>query len=233
MSLMDHLNELRSRLIKSIVAILLTFLILLPFSNFFYEVLSLPLRSLLPNQSTMIATEVTTTFLAPFKLIFYLSIFISFPFLLFQLWKFISPGLHNRERKLAIPLFLSSNILFYLGVLIAYKFVLPVILDFFIGFSPKSVLPMTDINSYLSFCLQLFLVFGCVFEIPVLVIILILMNIISVEYLKQKRKHIIVGCFFISMFITPPDILSMAVLAIIMWVLFEIGLYISIIFKKI
>src|SRR5690606_13789539 len=134
MSLMDHLNELRSRLIKSIVAILLTFLILLPFSNFFYEVLSLPLRSLLPNQSTMIATEVTTTFLAPFKLIFYLSIFISFPFLLFQLWKFISPGLHNRERKLAIPLFLSSNILFYLGVLIAYKFVLPVILDFFIGF---------------------------------------------------------------------------------------------------
>jgi len=181
----------------------------------------------------MIATEVTTTFLAPFKLIFYLSIFISFPFLLFQLWKFISPGLHNRERKLAIPLFLSSNILFYLGVLIAYKFVLPVILDFFIGFSPKSVLPMTDINSYLSFCLQLFLVFGCVFEIPVLVIILILMNIISVEYLKQKRKHIIVGCFFISMFITPPDILSMAVLAIIMWVLFEIGLYISIIFKKI
>lgn len=225
MNLIDHLNEFRSRLIKSMILFFIVFLSLMPFSRFFYEILSAPLRSLLPAQSTMIATEITTIFLAPFKLVFYFSIFISIPFILFQIWRFISPGLKDKEIKLAIPLFIGSNILFYMGVFISYKFILPIILNFFIGFSPQSVIPMTDINSYLSFCLQLFLVFGLAFEIPIIVIFLILLKIISVDYLKSKRRHIIVGFFFISMFITPPDIFSMSALALMMYILFEIGLY--------
>jgi sec-independent protein translocase protein TatC len=149
---------------------------------------------------------------------------IAMPFILHQIWQFIAPALYKQEKRIAIPLLASSILLFYIGVAFAYFITLPAILTFFIHAAPDSVAPMTDINSYLSFCLKIFLMFGVTFEVPVAVLLLILAGIVSVDSLTSKRRYIIVGCFFVSMFITPPDALSMTMLAVPMWLLFEIGL---------
>jgi sec-independent protein translocase protein TatC len=225
MPFMQHLTVLRQYLFKIVGVTLFLFFCLLPFRNQTYQWLSEPLRQQLPTASTMIATDVTATFMAPFKLNLFVSFMLVMPYIIYQIWSFIKPALYAKERHLAIPLLLSSIILFYLGVAFAYFITLPAILHFFISVSPETVAPMTDINSYLSFCLKLFLVFGFTFEIPIITLLLILIGVVSTQSLAEKRRFIIVGCFFIAMFITPPDALSMIMLAIPMWLLFELGLF--------
>lgn len=224
MPLTSHLIELRQRLVRVLGLVLVLFLALLPFANRSYEWLSKPLRAQLPEHATMIATDVTATFMAPFKLNVFVAIMIAMPYILHQIWQFVAPALYNKEKRIAIPMLLSSILLFYVGVAFAYFITLPAILTFFLHAAPESVAPMTDINSYLAFCLKLFLVFGVTFEVPVAVLLLILAGIVNVDTLVSKRRYIIVGCFFIAMFITPPDALSMTMLAIPMWLLFELGL---------
>lgn len=225
MPFMQHLTVLRQYLFKIVGVTLFLFFCLLPFRNQTYQWLSEPLRQQLPTASTMIATDVTATFMAPFKLNLFVSLMLVMPYIIYQIWSFIKPALYAKERHLAIPLLLSSIVLFYLGVAFAYFITLPAILHFFISVSPETVAPMTDINSYLSFCLKLFLVFGFTFEIPIITLLLILIGVVSTQSLAEKRRFIIVGCFFIAMFITPPDALSMIMLAIPMWLLFELGLF--------
>jgi len=224
MPITQHLVVLRKHLFKVVVILIGLFFCLLPFANQTYQRLSEPLRAQLPASSTMIATDVTATFMAPFKLNFFVALMIAMPFILYQLWSFIKPALYVREKSLALPLLVGSIVLFYTGISFAYFVALPSILHFFISVSPETVAPMTDINSYLSFCLKLFLVFGFTFEIPIITLVLILIGAVSTQTLVEKRRFIIVGCFFVAMFVTPPDALSMIMLAVPMWLLFELGL---------
>jgi sec-independent protein translocase protein TatC len=225
MPLVAHLIELRTRLMHMIGATLLVFFVLVAFRNDLYTLLAAPLRQLLPVGSSMVATDITSSFLAPFKLTFFVSFFIAIPYVLYQVWSFIAPALYKHEKKLAIPLLVSSVILFYIGISFAYFVTLGPVLKFFVSVAPENVDFMTDINAYLDFCIKFFLVFGFTFEIPVVVLILIMAGIISTESLVEKRRYIIVICFAISMFVTPPDALSMTVLAVLMWMLFEVGLF--------
>lgn len=225
MPITKHLVILRKHLFRIVGIILLLFFCLLPFANQTYQILSEPLRAQLPVQSTMIATDVTATFMAPFKLNFVVALMLAMPIILYQIWAFVKPALYEKEKGLALPLLIGSIGLFYLGIAFAYFIALPSILHFFLSVSPETVAPMTDINSYLSFCLKLFLVFGLTFEIPIITLILILIGVVSTQTLVEKRRFIIVGCFFVAMFVTPPDALSMIMLAIPMWLLFELGLF--------
>lgn len=227
MSFTEHLVILRQHLFKTVALLLILFFCLLPFANHTYQILSEPLRAQLPANSSMIATDVTATFMAPFKLNFYIAIMLAMPFIIYQIWSFIKPGLYEKEKLLTFPLLVGSIVLFYLGIAFAYFLVLPSIVHFFISVSPETVAPMTDINSYLTFCLKLFLVFGLTFEIPIITLLLILIGVVSTQSLIEKRRFIIVGCFFIAMFVTPPDAISMIMLAIPMWLLFEIGLLVG------
>lgn len=232
MPITKHLVILRKHLFKIVAILLLLFFCLLPFANQTYSTLSAPLRAQLPAQSTMIATDVTATFMAPFKLNFFVAIMLAMPFIIYQLWAYIRPALYEKEKSLAIPLLLGSITLFYAGISFAYFIALPSILHFFISVSPDTVAPMTDINSYLTFCLKLFLVFGLTFEIPIITLVLILIGIVDTKTLAEKRRFIIVGCFFVAMFATPPDALSMIMLAIPMWMLFELGLLMGKLIEK-
>ncbi|AXI01580.1 twin-arginine translocase subunit TatC [Aquirhabdus parva] len=224
MPITAHLIELRKHLIRIFSCVGLIFFSLAYFARDLYEMLSVPLRAQLPHNATMIATDITSTFMAPFKLTFFVAIMIGMPYILHQIWQFIAPALYKHERKIAIPMLTSSILLFYVGVAFAYFITLPSILTFFIHIAPHSVVPMTDINLYLNFCLKLFLVFGLTFEIPIATLLLVLAGIVTVDSLVAKRRYIIVGCFAIAMFVTPPDAISMAMLAIPMWLLFELGL---------
>lgn len=224
MPIHQHLILFRKVLIKIVAVVLGLFLSLLPFANHTYQWLSEPLRQQLPANSSMIATDVTATFLAPFKLNLCVALMISMPFILYQIWSYIKPALHQHEKNMTWPLLASSISLFYFGIAFAYFVVLPSILHFFMSVAPESVAPMTDINSYLTFCLKLFFVFGLTFEIPIITILLILSGLVTTQALINKRRFVIVGCFFVAMFATPPDALSMIMLAIPMWMLFEIGL---------
>lgn len=232
MSLTEHLVILRKHLFKIVAVLLALFFCLLPFANRTYQILSEPLRAQLPVSSSMIATDVTATFMAPFKLNFFIAIMLATPFIIYQLWSYVKPALYQKEKVLAFPLLLGSIGLFYSGIAFAYFVVLPSILHFFISVSPETVAPMTDINSYLTFCLKLFLVFGVTFEIPIITLLLILIGVVSTQSLVEKRRFIVVGCFFVAMFVTPPDALSMIMLAIPMWLLFEIGLFFGKLLEK-
>ena len=232
MPVMQHLVVLRRYLFKIVGVILFLFFCLLPFRNSTYQLLSDPLRQQLPATSTMIATDVTATFMAPFKLNLFVALMLAMPFIIYQLWSFVRPALYEKERFLAVPLLFGSILLFYLGIAFAYFITLPSILHFFISVSPETVAPMTDINSYLSFCLKLFLVFGLTFEIPIITLILILIGAVSTQSLVEKRRFIVVGCFFIAMFVTPPDAISMIMLAVPMWMLFELGLLLGKLLEK-
>ncbi|WP_201597320.1 twin-arginine translocase subunit TatC [Psychrobacter fulvigenes] len=227
MPITEHLIELRSRLIKICVAVLLIFLLLAGFSRDLYDFLSDPLVAQLPANSTMIATDITSNFMAPIRLTIFVAAFLAMPYILYQIWSFVAPGLYKKEKKVAIPVLLSSIVLFYTGVAFAYFVVLKGVLKFFIMFAPQNVLPMTDIDSYLSFSLKLFMVFGLTFEIPVVTLLLILARIVSIESLEDKRRYIIVGCFAIAAVATPPDGVSMLMLAFPMWLLFELGLFLA------
>lgn len=224
MPLVAHLVELRTRLMRVLGVLIVGFFALVYFRNDLYAAVSAPLRKLLPAGSTMIATDVTAPFMAPFKLTFFVTLFLVVPYILHQIWGFISPALYRHERRIAVPLLVSSVLLFYTGVAFAYFITLPAILGFFTKVGPEGVAMMTDINLYLDFVLKLFMVFGVTFEIPVAVFLLIWSGIVSSDTLIDKRRYVIVFCFFIAMFLTPPDALSMAMLAVPMWLLFEAGL---------
>lgn len=224
MPITKHLVVLRKHLFKIVGLLIGLFFCLLPFANRTYQMLSEPLRAQLPATSTMIATDVTATFMAPFKLNFFIALMLAMPYIIYQLWAYVKPALYAKEKALALPMLIGSIGLFYLGISFAYYIALPSILHFFISVSPETVAPMTDINSYLAFCLKLFLVFGITFEIPIITLLLILIGVVTTQQLVEKRRFIVVGCFFVAMFVTPPDALSMIMLAVPMWMLFELGL---------
>ena len=227
MPITEHLIELRAHLIKICIAVLVIFLALVGFSRELYDFLSNPLVAQLPANSTMIATDITSNFMAPIRLTIFVAAFFAMPYILYQIWSFVAPGLYKQEKKIAIPVLLSSITLFYAGVAFAYFVVLKGVLKFFIMFAPQNVLPMTDIDSYLSFALKLFMVFGLTVEIPVVTFLLILVGIVSIESLEDKRRYIIVGCFAVAAIVTPPDGVSMLMLAFPMWLLFEMGLFLA------
>lgn len=227
MPLMAHFTELRTRFIRIFVAVIIVFLALVGFSRELYDLISNPLVALLPREANLIATDVASGFLVPIKLTFFVALFITVPFIMAQIWGFVSPALYKHEKRAALPLLLSAIILFYVGVAFAYFVVLVPALKFFVMFAPDNVLPMTDIQSYLDFVIKLFAVFGVMFEIPVATLLLILMRIVSPQSLTDKRRYIIVGCFFVAAIITPPDGASMLMLAIPMCLLFEAGLFMA------
>jgi sec-independent protein translocase protein TatC len=230
--LVEHLIELRTRLLHSIVAVLIIFLPLFYFANELYAYISKPLRAYLPEGTSMIATEVASPFLTPFKLTLVLSIFIAIPYILHQLWSFIAPGLYTNEKKLAIPLLVSSVILFYAGICFAFFVVFPLIFGFFTSAAPEGVTVMTDINRYLDFVLKLFFAFGIAFEIPIATVLLVSTGASTVKSLRSKRPYVIVGCFVVGMLLTPPDVISQLLLAVPMWILFELGIIFSTFIKK-
>lgn len=232
MPLISHLIELRTRLMRVLGVLIAGFFVLVYFRNDLYAAVSAPLRELLPPGSTMIATDVTAPFMAPFKLTFFVALFAGMPYILHQTWGFISPALYKHEKRIAVPLLFSSVVLFYTGMAFAYFITLPAILGFFTKVGPEGVAMMTDINLYLDFVLKLFLVFGFTFEIPVGVFLVIWSGIVSSDSLIDKRRYVIVACFFVAMFLTPPDALSMAMLAIPMWLLFEAGLFFGRVMEK-
>jgi len=231
-SFFGHLRELRSRILKSLVVILLCFLGLVYFSNDIYLTLSEPLLSFLPENSSMIATEVASPFLAPLKLTFFTSLLLSMPFLLNQVWKFIAPGMYENEKSLSFFLMLSSLMLFYIGILFTYFLVLPLVFGFFTGAAPDGILIMTDISRYLDFVLSLMFAFAVAFEIPVLIFLLIWSGISSSDSLRSKRPYVIIGCFTVGMLVTPPDVISQSLLAIPAWILFELGIVTANLFVK-
>jgi sec-independent protein translocase protein TatC len=222
--LIAHLIELRDRLIRILVVILIFFIGFIAFANDLYAYLAEPLQSLLPEGASMIATQVASPFLAPFKLALYLSVYCGAPMILYQLWGFIAPGLYANEKKIAGPLLISSIFLFYAGMAFAYFAVFPLVFGFFTTVGPTGVTVMTDIDAYLSFVLKLFLAFGLAFEIPVATMLLIKAGIASPESLKEKRPYVFIGCFVVGMLVTPPDMISQTLLAVPMWLLFEAGL---------
>lgn len=224
MPLVAHLIELRNRLLRSFLAVLVVFLPLYPFANTLYAWLSEPLRVYLPEGSSMIATDVAAPFFAPLKLTLVLSVFIAIPYLLYQVWSFIAPGLYRREKKLAIPLLASSVLLFYLGAVFAYFVVFPIVFGFFTSVGPAEVTMMTDMSSYLDFVLKMLFAFGVAFEIPIATVLLVMTGSTTVASLRSKRPYVVVGCFIIGMLLTPPDIISQTLLALPMWLLFEVGI---------
>lgn len=223
--LVQHLIELRTRLLHIILFVLVTFGCLFYFANDIYYLISAPLQKLLPENSSMIATDVISPFLTPLKLTFFSAILLAIPFILYQVWAFIAPGLYKHEKRLAVPLLISSILLFYLGMAFAYFVVFPLIFSFITGIGLTGVATMTDITKYLDFVLQIFFAFGFAFEIPIATVLMIHAGIISPDGLAEKRPYIIVGCFIVGMLLTPPDVFSQILLAVPMWMLFEVGIF--------
>jgi len=222
--LMAHLLELRNRLLRVFLVVLVVFAVLFPFSESLYLYISEPLRDFLPSTSTMIATEITSPFLTPFKLALVSAMFLSMPYILYQLWAFVAPALYKQEKKIALPLFCASVILFYTGMAFAYYLVFPLVFLFFTSVAPEGISVMPDIRAYLDFVLKLFMAFGLSFQIPIAVVILSWLGTVNPDKLATKRPYVFVLCFVVGMLLTPPDIISQALLAIPMWLLFEVGI---------
>ena len=229
--LVAHLIELRSRLLYALLSIMVTFLPLFYFANEIYIYISEPLRNFLPEGTNMIATEVASPFLTPFKLTLVLSIFIAMPYILHQIWSFIAPGLYINEKKVAAPLLISSIILFYTGIAFAFYIVFPLVFSFFTSVAPEGVTVMTDINKYLDFVLKLFFAFGFAFEIPIATVLLIWTGATTPQSMAKKRPYVILACFIAGMLLTPPDVISQILLAVPMWLLFEAGIIFSKVFS--
>jgi len=221
---MAHLIEFRDRVLRIFISILVIFAGLFSFSQDLYLYVSEPIREFLPESSTMIATEVASPFLTPFKLTLVLSMFAAMPYILYQIWAFVAPGLYQREKKIVLPLFFSSVFLFNGGMAFAYYVVFPLVFMFFTSIAPEGISVMPDIRSYLDFVLKLFFAFGLSFEIPIAVVILSWMGVVEPDNLAKKRPYVFVLCFVLGMLLTPPDIISQTLLAIPMWLLFEIGI---------
>lgn len=232
LTIIGHLVELRNRILRCVVALLVVFLALVYFANDIYAFVSAPLVSVLPESTSMIAIDPTAPFFAPFKLTFYVSLFICAPYVLYQLWAFIAPGLYRSEKEVAIPLFISSVLLFYAGIAFAYYVLFGLVFSFFVSVAPEGIAVAPDISSYLSFVMKIFFAFGFAFEIPVAVFLLIWAGILEPESLQNKRPYVIVGCFLVGMLLTPPDPFTQSMLAIPMWMLFELGLYFGKVFLR-
>ena len=231
-TLMSHLLELRDRLMKGMLALLVVFIPCAVFANDLYSFIAQPLLDKLPKGATLIATGVVTPFMTPFKLAFYVSIFLAMPVLLYQIWAFVAPGLYKREKRFAVPLLVSSVVLFYSGVIFAYFVVFPVMFSYLVGTAPTGVAYMPDIAEYLDFILTLFFAFGVAFEVPVAVVLLVLTGLVKVESLGKNRGYVIIGIFVVAAFLTPPDAVSQTIMAIPMWLLYEGGLVMARIMQR-
>jgi len=231
-SLVSHLVELRDRLIKIVIGIVVVLVALFPFANDIYSFLAEPLLKHLPESSTMVAIDVASPFLTPFKLVMLLAVVLTIPWILYQLWAFIAPGLYKHEKRFVMPLLVSSSILFYLGMVFAYFVVFPLVFGFFTKVTPDGVAVMTDISRYLDFVTKMFIAFGAAFEVPVLTFVLVMTGVTTVEALSSARSYVIVAAFVIGMLLTPPDVISQVLLAIPVWLLFELGLVMSKIVNK-
>ncbi|MDP9499887.1 twin-arginine translocase subunit TatC [Bisgaard Taxon 45] len=221
--LISHLMELRDRLLRAIIFVAVVFCALVYFANDIYHFVASPLIDVLPSGASMIATNIATPFFTPIKLTAVVAVFLSVPYLLYQVWAFVAPALYQHEKRLIYPLLFSSTVLFYLGVAFAYYVVFPLVFGFLTKTAPAGVAIATDISSYLDFVLTIFLAFGVCFEVPVAIILLCWTGVTTPEDLKGKRPYIIVAAFIIGMLLTPPDIFSQTLLAIPMWLLFEVG----------
>ena len=222
--LIEHLLELRSRLLRIVLGVLLCLIPLLPFAQQIFATLAAPLLSVMPEGTSLIATEVASPFLTPFKLCLLLAIVLSMPWTLWQIWAFVAPGLYAHERRFALPLLASSTLLFYTGMAFAYFVVFPLVFGFFVAVAPEGVAVMTDIGRYLDFVITLFLAFGAAFEVPVALVLIVRTGITTPGALREKRPYVIVGAFTVGMLLTPPDILSQTLLALPVYLLYEIGI---------
>lgn len=231
-SLFDHLLELRNRLLRSILGVLIVFCCLVYFAQDIYQYVAQPLLATMPEGSQMIATDVASPFFAPFKLTLVLSLFIAMPFVLYQVWSFVAPGLYSNEKRMIAPLMLGSTFLFYSGIAFAYFLVFPVVFGFFTSVAPEGVVIATDISSYLDFILKLFFAFGAAFEIPIAIILMCWTGMTTPDSLREKRPYVVVGAFVIGMLLTPPDIISQTMLAVPMLILFEVGIIIASFYHK-
>jgi sec-independent protein translocase protein TatC len=223
-TLISHLLELRTRLIRALVVVLAVFLPCAFFKNEIFTVVAKPLLDKLPKGGTLIATGVISPFMTPFKLAFFVAVFLAMPYILFQVWSFVAPGLYRREKRFAIPLMMSSVGLFYAGVAFAYFAVFPVMFAFFARTTPQGVAQMTDITNYMDFVLAMFLAFGAAFEVPVAVVLLVLSGLVSLEKLRASRGYVLIGVFVVAAVLTPPDAISQCIMAIPMYLLYEGGL---------
>ena len=226
-SLLSHLYELRTRLLWITGCVVVLILCLFPFANKLYAWLAVPLLAHLPQDSSMVAIDVASPFLAPFKLVLLLSIVLAVPVILYHVWAFIAPGLYSNEKRLAFPILVSSSILFYVGMAFAYFIVFPLMFGFFTSVAPQGVAVMTDISRYLDFVLKIFLAFGVAFEVPIATLVLVKFGIASPRQLAAKRPYVILAAFIVGMLLTPPDIVSQVLLALPVWFLFELGLLLS------
>jgi len=220
----SHLVELRTRLLHAIIAVFVVLLCLFPWAKDIYALLAAPLIKALPRGATMIATDVTGTFLVPLKVTLMAAFLIALPYVLYQMWAFVAPGLYRHERRLALPVILSSVVFFALGMCFAYFVVFPIAFGFFAGYAPTGVQMMTDIDKYLSFVLTMFIAFGITFEVPVIVIVLVRLRIVSLAKLRSIRSYVIVGAFVVGAVFTPPDVVSQLLLAVPLWLLYELGI---------
>jgi len=225
--LISHLIELRNRLLRIVLSVLVVFLAMTPFANEIYNFLAQPLLQFLPENSTMIAIDVVSPFLTPFKLVLVSAILLALPIILYQFWSFVAPGLYTHEKRLIAPLLIASTLLFFLGIAFAYFVVLPLVFGFLTTAAPEGVNMMTDIAKYLDFVLTMFFAFGSAFEVPIFTIVLVWIGVFTPAQLAEKRPYIIVGAFIIAMFLTPPDAISQTLLAVPIWLLFEMGLLFS------
>ena len=231
-SLISHLLELRDRLIRAMIAVAIVFAPCAYYSNQIFSFIAQPLLEKLPKGSNLIATSVMSPFTTPFKLSFFVALFIAMPYVLYQVWAFVAPGLYRHEKRFAVPLLVSSIILFYVGVFFAYTFVFPVMFKFFTSTTPVGVAMMTDITSYLDFVLTMFFAFGVAFEVPVAVVLLVVTNLISLEKLRTSRGYVLIGIFVVAAILTPPDAVSQCIMAIPMYLLYEGGILMARILKK-
>ena len=229
---MSHLLELRDRLLRMVLAVLVLLLILFPFGNDIFTMLAQPVHDALPEGTSMLATKVLSPFLTPLKLAFVAAVFLAMPYLLYQLWGFIAPGLYAHEKRLAFPMLASSILLFYLGAAFAYFVVLPLLFPFLVGVVPQNVEVAPDIADFLDVAIKLFFAFGLAFEVPIATILLVMTGMTTPETLAQKRPYIIVGAFVVGMLLTPPDIISQTLLAVPVWLLFELGVFLSRVFVR-
>lgn len=230
--LISHLVELRNRLLKVVLSVLLVFLAMAPFANEIYSFLAKPLMQFLPENTSMVAIDVVSPFLTPFKLVLVAAIFIAIPVILYQFWAFVAPGLYAHEKRMIAPLLVASTLLFALGMVFAYFVVFPLIFGFLTSAAPEGVSVMTDIAKYLDFVLTLFFAFGMAFEVPIVTIVLVWVGVFTPQQLAEKRPYIIVAAFIIGMFLTPPDAISQTLLAVPIWLLFETGLLFSRLFVR-
>ncbi len=220
----SHLVELRDRLLRAILAVLIVFLCLFPWAKDLYSLLAQPLLAVLPQGGQMIATDVVGVFLVPMKVALLIAFVIALPYVLFQIWAFVAPGLYTHEKRLVLPLIITSTLLFIAGMAFAYFLVFPVVFKFMASIAPEGVAWMTDIEKYLSFALTMFIAFGVTFEVPVAVVLLVRMNMVTVEKLREIRPYVIVGAFVVGAVFTPPDVISQLMLAGPLWVLYELGI---------